>query len=63
MTTARVKDLGADWGLVSCIRRRAPTGINIDMERPLLLTDLATAVEIPDYYAPWMRPAATTTGR
>jgi len=25
-------DPGADWGFVSCIRRRAPTGINIGLE-------------------------------
>jgi homogentisate 1,2-dioxygenase len=39
------------------------TAINIDVERPLLLTDIATAAEIPDYYTQWMRLSATTTGR
>jgi hypothetical protein len=27
----------------------------------MLLTDIATAVEIPDYYTNWMRPSATAT--
>jgi hypothetical protein len=43
--------------------RQEFTAINIDVERPLRLTDIATAVEMPDYYTQWMRPAATTTGR
>jgi homogentisate 1,2-dioxygenase len=39
------------------------TAVNIDTEQPLMLTDVATTVEIPDYYTNWMRPATTSTGR
>jgi homogentisate 1,2-dioxygenase len=37
------------------------TAVNLDTEQPMLLTDIATAVEIPDYYTNWMRPSATAT--
>jgi homogentisate 1,2-dioxygenase len=39
------------------------TAVNIDTEQPLMLTDVATAVEIPDYYTNWMRPATASTER
>lgn len=37
------------------------TAINVDTEQPLMLTDIATSVEIPDYYTNWMRPSAAAT--
>jgi homogentisate 1,2-dioxygenase len=37
------------------------TAINIDTEQALLLTDIGTTVEIPDYYTNWMRPSAAAT--
>jgi hypothetical protein len=39
------------------------TAVNIDTEQPLLLSDIATTVEIPDYYTNWMRLATATTER
>jgi hypothetical protein len=39
------------------------TAVNIDTEQPLLLSDSATAVEIPDYYTNWMHPATAITER
>ncbi|MEE8302624.1 MAG: homogentisate 1,2-dioxygenase [Candidatus Tectomicrobia bacterium] len=33
------------------------TAVNIDTERPLTMTEAATAVEIPDYYTSWIRKA------
>lgn len=38
------------------------TAVNVDTERPLVLTEAAKTVEIPDYYTTWMRaprPAQT----
>ena len=43
--------------------RLAFTAVNIDTEQPLLLSDSAMAVEIPDYYTNWMHPATATTER
>jgi homogentisate 1,2-dioxygenase len=37
------------------------TAVNIDAERPLSLTEAATAAEVPDYYTSWIRKPATAS--